>query len=341
MTKAIARGAAVSRRGVLAGFGGMTFCLALGANGARLISAAEAATSAKVFNSWVRIAPDGMVTILSAGAEMGQGSMTSLPLIVAEEMDAAGLPGREPQLWERVRSMGQELLPGHALFGMPERSATAPSGVEGKGIGQEPLSDMDELANLDLDLSSDLSQMASELHDGSVLDLSPRPKTAAPPPGRPTAPPPGAPDQESEFTLNLDDLSSLEDIDLGDLRLDSEVSLKTKSTHKKDVLSLPDKESTAPFFALSEEDEIPAISLDEVDLDMGGFEPTGVGGGTSSSEPLKTTDLGEEVETKLDLARAYLEMGDGEGAREILQEVLAEGNPTQQATARELLTQVR
>ena len=36
----------------------------------------------------MRIAPDGRITIFSAGAEMGQGSMTSLPLIVAEEMDA-------------------------------------------------------------------------------------------------------------------------------------------------------------------------------------------------------------------------------------------------------------
>jgi isoquinoline 1-oxidoreductase beta subunit len=80
----------VSRRGMLAGLGGMSFCIALGTDGLRLVSEAEAnvPADAKAFNAWVRIAPNGAVTILSAGAEMGQGSMTSLPLIVAEEMDA-------------------------------------------------------------------------------------------------------------------------------------------------------------------------------------------------------------------------------------------------------------
>lgn len=47
----------------------------------------------------------------------------------------------------------------------------------------------------------------------------------------------------------------------------------------------------------------------------------------------------EEVNTKLDLARAYLEMGDREGAREILHEVLQEGNDAQKGEAEKLLSQ--
>src|SRR3954464_2076054 len=79
----------LSRRGVLAGLGGMAFCIAVGNDGVRLMSQAQANTLANMpVTPWVRIAPDGRITILSAGAEMGQGSMTSLPLIVAEEMDA-------------------------------------------------------------------------------------------------------------------------------------------------------------------------------------------------------------------------------------------------------------
>jgi pilus assembly protein FimV len=45
----------------------------------------------------------------------------------------------------------------------------------------------------------------------------------------------------------------------------------------------------------------------------------------------------EEVATKLDLAKAYEEMGDLEGARELLQEVLKEGNAEQQEKAQAIL----
>lgn len=44
-----------------------------------------------------------------------------------------------------------------------------------------------------------------------------------------------------------------------------------------------------------------------------------------------------EVGTKLDLARAYMDMGDPEGARNILAEVVAEGSPGQQQEAKRLL----
>ncbi|MBM5570378.1 MULTISPECIES: FimV/HubP family polar landmark protein [Deefgea] len=46
----------------------------------------------------------------------------------------------------------------------------------------------------------------------------------------------------------------------------------------------------------------------------------------------------DPVQTKIDLARAYIDMGDVEGAREILQEALQEGSPEQQNTAKSLLS---
>lgn len=46
------------------------------------------------------------------------------------------------------------------------------------------------------------------------------------------------------------------------------------------------------------------------------------------------------VDTKLDLARAYLDMGDEDGARPVLEEVISEGDLQQQAQARELLLRI-
>jgi pilus assembly protein FimV len=48
----------------------------------------------------------------------------------------------------------------------------------------------------------------------------------------------------------------------------------------------------------------------------------------------------DENATKLDLARAYIDMGDMEGARDILQEVMTEGNTNQKDEAKGLLAQV-
>jgi pilus assembly protein FimV len=44
-----------------------------------------------------------------------------------------------------------------------------------------------------------------------------------------------------------------------------------------------------------------------------------------------------EVATKLDLARAYVDMGDPDGAFEILEEVLVNGDQSQRQLAKKLL----
>ena len=76
----------ISRRGFVAGASGLTFAFTLGGFGHG--GAALGATQATKFNAWVSIGADNTITILCPAAEMGQGVLTSLPLILAEELDA-------------------------------------------------------------------------------------------------------------------------------------------------------------------------------------------------------------------------------------------------------------
>ena len=74
-----------------------------------------------------------------------------------------------------------------------------------------------------------------------------------------------------------------------------------------------------------------------IDLDIGADvrgddEPTG----TEEAAAVDAQTL-TEVGTKLDLARAYIDMGDPEGARSILEEVLGEGDPGQRREAQTLI----
>lgn len=54
-------------------------------------------------------------------------------------------------------------------------------------------------------------------------------------------------------------------------------------------------------------------------------------------EEFEFEDEGDSANTKLDLARAYIDMGDADGARDILREVLDEGNSDQQQKAQSML----
>jgi pilus assembly protein FimV len=74
-----------------------------------------------------------------------------------------------------------------------------------------------------------------------------------------------------------------------------------------------------------------------LDLDIGA-DAAGVDDPTGTEEvsPLDPQTM-TEVGTKLDLARAYIDMGDPEGARSILEEVLDEGDPNQRREAQSLI----
>ncbi|MBK5967539.1 MULTISPECIES: xanthine dehydrogenase family protein molybdopterin-binding subunit [Thiorhodovibrio] len=76
------------------------------------IPAAEAATAPVADdefapNAWVRIAPDGKITAVVGSSEMGQGVMTAIPMLLAEELDAD---------WQAVRA---EFAPADAAYTNP------------------------------------------------------------------------------------------------------------------------------------------------------------------------------------------------------------------------------
>ena len=75
--------------------------------------------------------------------------------------------------------------------------------------------------------------------------------------------------------------------------------------------------------------EEPALDLSSISLDLGGDQ--------SQAEAAAPDEHWQEVATKLDLAKAYQEMGDKDGARELLNEVLKEGDAAQQQQATTML----
>src|ERR1700747_3544158 len=84
---------ALTRRQFMVGVGGMTFAIATTNGNSADAAVGGADISGKALSPWVSIAADGTISIMSPATEMGQGSMTSLPLIVAEELDAAWSKG--------------------------------------------------------------------------------------------------------------------------------------------------------------------------------------------------------------------------------------------------------
>jgi isoquinoline 1-oxidoreductase beta subunit len=101
--------ARISRRAFLLSSGSVAVAVAFGG----LAGARKAWARAAGYppNAWVRVDADGVVTIYAPASEMGQGVMTAMPLLLAEEMDLD---------WGRVRVEQAPADPevfGNPLFG--------------------------------------------------------------------------------------------------------------------------------------------------------------------------------------------------------------------------------
>ena len=111
---------------------------------------------------------------------------------------------------------------------------------------------------------------------------------------------------DDDFDENLAMLPGESDTSLGEIELDgAEFDLDTE-------MSVPGTDD-------------PTVA-DEMDTEL-----------PDLSEPLTDVDGADEVATKLDLARAYIEMGDRDGARDILAEVAHEGDDDQKQEVKRLL----
>ena len=95
----------LSRRRFMIGAAGLSFAFAFGNRPAEAAIPAGA-SAGKALTPWASIEPDGTIYIMSPATEMGQGSMTSLPLIVAEESMPTGArcgragAGDREDLWQ-------------------------------------------------------------------------------------------------------------------------------------------------------------------------------------------------------------------------------------------------
>ncbi len=103
----------MSRRSFLGLSGALVF--AIGAGGLVHVARADDRLSEITPNAWLRIARDGEITIIYPLTEMGQGSSTALPMILAEELDAAWDDVVVEQLDRDDRTYGNPLF-GNVLY---------------------------------------------------------------------------------------------------------------------------------------------------------------------------------------------------------------------------------
>ena len=236
---------------------------------------------------------------------------------VAKEL--RGAVGDSSPIWQKAAAMGAQIDPTNALYGAAAGGAAAAVAFEAAAPAPKP--------DLDFDLDSSSAAAAPAFPSeapASSFDLDLGSEKTPQPDFNPSAEAPAL-----DFDLAPPATPAV------DVSLSAEAPKDEKPAFDFDLsgLDFPSSSSTtsgaatggAPDLNLSADQPAgaQAASLGLTDLDLG--DAGGGGGG------------GDAVTTKLELAKAYLEIGDKDGAREILQEVAKEGSAAQKEEAQTLI----
>ncbi|MFT5349777.1 MAG: pilus assembly protein FimV, partial [Gammaproteobacteria bacterium] len=143
----------------------------------------------------------------------------------------------------------------------------------------------------------------------------------------------GEDDLDLEIDLTLDDEDEEGQAESLDAGLDMDFDLEIQEDN--DGVPEIDMDGTVEMPSLDVEDM--GIEIDDDDDDDDDDEHTVFVPRASAANEQSTED---EIATKLDLAKAYVELGDKDSAKGILDEVLADGNDEQKQTAQDLIKQL-
>jgi pilus assembly protein FimV len=238
-----------------------------------------------------------------------------------------GLTGGAGPEWDTAMALGHSIDPDNGLYG---------SG----GAGAETaLSSAAAAPALDFDIGGGSTGAVAPKADSGGLDFDIGSTTAAVPTN----------DFAAGGTLKLDSgetkaASAGLDFDLGGAEDDGEktILMPRKAAPAPAPAAKVDPDATVAMdFDLNLDlggsgGAEPAKPAADAPLDLGGlsFDLGAPGGGSGSG----TDPKWQEVATKLDLAKAYQEMGDKDGARELLNEVVKDGDAAQKSQAEQMLS---
>ena len=236
---------------------------------------------------------------------------------VARDLQQA--TGGTGPIWEQAVALGYQVDPDNARYASGKSAVASPTPIAGPSTAENVDFNIgyDDAAMTPTDIDLEVGPDARQEPAATTMDFNvdlPAVEQA----GSQNAPATEPGSSGIDFDVDLNALGTAPDTGSASAPPSTEPGLDFDMT-------APSDES-----ATKSSSGAPDIDLSGISLDLGNTT-------SPSVSPTGKDDHWYDVQTKFDLAKAYQEMGDKDGAREILKEVLAEGDAEQQTAANSVL----